>query len=69
MSKMEGVKLTFETAQGVSSWESPYFDTSFEKILEGFVGMCISQGWQPCTVIDNMREFTESRDFWIDKKQ
>lgn len=68
MDKKKGIKLTFETEQNITSWETPYFDASLEDILEGFAGMCISHGWQPCTIIDNMRKYAEDRDFWIDKK-
>lgn len=61
MTDIKGIKITYESENSLSTWESPYFDATIEDILEGFFGMCISHGWQPSTVISGMQKFVDDR--------
>lgn len=62
MSDCKGVKISYQTENSTSTWESPYYDADFDNILEGFYGMCVAQGWHPVTVISKMMEFAKERD-------
>lgn len=69
LGEVKGIKLSFETKDSISTWESPYADATMEDMLEGFFGMCIAHGWQPATVIFNMWEFARKREFMVPKEE
>lgn len=66
MVDFKGIKISYQSENSTSTWESPYFDAGFEDILEGFYGLCVSQGWHPVTVISGMMEFAKDRDSILD---
>lgn len=66
MNDFKGIKITYETEDGTTTWQSPYSDVTIDDILWGFYGLCIGQTWYPTTVISGMREFAKKHDMMND---
>ena len=59
MNDFKGIKITYETESGTTTWQSPYSDVTIDDILWGFYGLCVGQTWCPTPVISGMREFAK----------
>ena len=62
MNKETQTRLTLECNDGHRYiWESPYFDEGIDSIIDAFYGLLIASGWQPQSIIDELKDFVEER--------
>lgn len=55
-----GFRMSVESYGCKATFESAYPDEKLDSILDGFLGLMISVGWSPKTIIAGMDEYVQT---------